>query len=81
MEHGSATEGTGFLPPVVARMELGGVVLGGVSDRERQMPCVFPYVWKLKNKIEQEQTHRYGERGRLPVGAVRRAKGLGRTRG
>ena len=35
------------------------------SDRERQMPYDFTYVWNLKNRInkqtEQKQTHRHRE--------------------
>ena len=35
------------------------------SDRERQMPYDFTYMWNLKNKIneqaDQKQTHRYRE--------------------
>ena len=35
------------------------------SDKERQIPCDFSYMWNLKNKInkqtKQKQIHRCGE--------------------
>ena len=37
-----------------------------MSDREKQVPCDFTYMWDVKNKVrkqaEQRQTHRYREK-------------------
>lgn len=60
MENYSAIEKNDILPFGIMLMDLEGVTLSEISqDRERQIPYDFTYIWNLKNKTKQKQTHRY----------------------
>ena len=39
-------------------MELEGIVLNEMSDKERQMPYDFTYMWNPKNKTKQPKQNR-----------------------
>ena len=50
MEYYSAVKKKEILPFVTTWMDLGGIMLNEMSDRERQILYDFTYMWNLKNK-------------------------------
>ena len=64
MEYYLAIKKNDILPVVKTCIGLEGIMLNEMSDRERQIPYNFTYVWNLKNKktnIIKQKTHRYRE--------------------
>ena len=62
MEYFSATKKLRILPLAATWIELEGVILSKMSDRERQIPYKFNCMQNLKNKTnktKQKQAHRY----------------------
>ena len=43
-----------ILPSEITWMDLEGIMLSEVSDRERQILYNFTYMWHLKNKINEQ---------------------------
>ena len=49
MEYCSAIKKNETLPFAATWMDLEGIMLSEMSDRERQILCDFTYMWNLKN--------------------------------
>ena len=65
MEYYSAIKKNDILPFATICMDLEGIMLSEMSDRERQILYDFTCMWNLKNKTneqtKQKQSYRYGE--------------------
>ena len=57
MEYYSAIKKSEILP----WMDLEGIMLSEISQKERKIPYDFTYIWNLKNKAKHKQKHRYKE--------------------
>ena len=66
MEYYSAIKKNEILPFATTWMDLEGIMLGEISQTEKEKYCYFiTYMWNLKHKqmdiTKQKQTHRYRE--------------------
>ena len=54
VEYYSAIKKNEILPFAATWMDLEGIMLCEMSDRERQILYVFTYKWNLKNKTDEQ---------------------------
>ena len=58
-------------------MDLEGIMLSKTSDRERQIPYDFIYIWNLKRKINEHMTQKQAHRHREQTGGCQQGGDLG----
>ena len=56
MQYYSVITKNEIIPFATAWMDLQGIKLSEMSDRERQMPYDFTYIWNLKNKTKKNNS-------------------------
>ena len=75
----SAGKKNEIFPSATKWMDLEDTVLSEIkSDRERQIPYIFTYMWNLKNKVHRQNRNKpMDTENRLKVADWRRCGGLG----